>query len=311
MRLGVTVSLIGRGRATSLDELTQQIGTMAASGFDSAWLAQISTLDALTALTVVGLSVPDIELGTAVLPVYTRHPVAMAQQALTTQAAIGGRLALGLGLSHQVVVEQSWGIAFERPANFMREYLEVLQPLLRGESVDFAGQQLKVRTQLTVPDGQPPSVLLAALGPRMLRLAGESSDGTITWMAGPRTIEEHVAPTLRAAASAAGRPAPRIVVSLPICVTDDVAGARARAARNFERYGQLPSYRAMLDREGAAGPADVIVVGPEADVERQLARLEAAGGTEFVASVFGSGAEQDRTWQFLRSAVAHGRRTPV
>jgi F420-dependent oxidoreductase-like protein len=255
--------------------------------------------------------VPEIELGTAVVPIQPRHPMALAQQALTTQAAIGGRLAFGIGLSHRPVVEGMWGLSFEQPAEYLREYLAILQPLLNGESVAFRGQRLVGQGQLSVPDAAPPSLLLAALGPRLLRLAGEQSDGTITWMVGPRTLESHVAPLLRQAAQAAGRPEPRIVVGLPVCVTDDEDAARTRAARNFERYGQLPSYRAMLDREGVAEPADVAIIGSEREVERALGGLESAGATDFNATVFGSADEQALTLALLAAMVAHGRGAPI
>jgi len=253
--------------------------------------------------------VPGIELGTGVVPIYGRHPMALAQQSLTTQAAIQNRLTLGIGLSHQVVVEQRWGLSFERPAAYMREYLSILQPLLRGEAVAVRGERLTCEGQVSVPGATPPSVLLAALGPRMLRVAGEQADGTLTWMTGPKTIAAHIAPILNEAAEQAGRPRPRIVVGLPMCVTDDIDSARSRATRIYERYGQLPSYRAMLDREGAAGPADVAIVGSETEVEQQLAALERAGATELCASVFGSTEQKERGYALLRSLVANGRRT--
>lgn len=311
MRIGINVAAVARGRPLGLDELIQQVATRAEQGFVSAWFAHTSGFDALTAIAAIGRAVPGVELGTAVVPVQPRHPMALAQQALSVQAAVDGRLTLGIGLSHQPVVEGAWGLPFERPVEYLDEYLCILQPLLDGQAVDFDGRRLKGRGQLSIPETPAPPVLLAALGPRMLRLAGERSDGTITWMVGPRTLESHVAPALRSAAEAAGRPAPRIVVGLPMCVTDDVPAARARAARTFERYGQLPSYRAMLDREGAAGPSDVAIVGSEADIERELARLEGAGATDFNANVFGSAEEQDRGFAVLRSMVTHGRGAAV
>ncbi|HEY3059456.1 MAG TPA: TIGR03564 family F420-dependent LLM class oxidoreductase [Chloroflexota bacterium] len=312
MRFGVMVdaSAPGGGSA-SVDQLVGQVAARANDGLSSAWFANVFGVDALTIVAVTGRAVPSIELGTAVMPVYTRHPMAMAQQALTAQAAIGNRLTLGIGLAHQIVVEQRWGMPWERPAEYMREYLAVLQPLLRGEAVGIRGERLSGEGQLTIPGAMPPPVLLAALGPRMLRLAGEQADGTLTWMAGPKTIANHIAPNLNEAASAAGRPQPRIVVGLPLCVTDDVDGARHRATRIYERYGQLPSYRAMLDREGAAGPADIAIVGSESEVEHQLNALERAGATDLCASVFGSAEQKERGYSLLRTLVAHGRGTPV
>jgi F420-dependent oxidoreductase-like protein len=248
-----------------------------------------------------------VELMTAVVPVYTRHPVAMAQQGLTTQAAVNGRLTLGIGLSHQRVVETVWGMSFHKPVEYMREYLAIMQPLLQGQPVQFVGQRFKTEAPALSIPAQPPSVVLAALGERMLILAGEQTDGTALWMVGARTLAAHVTPIITSAARSAGRKTPRIIVGLPICVTDDPAAARARAAKNFALYGQLPSYRAMLDREGAEGPADVALIGPESEIERQLVEIEQAGGTEFNASVFGSADEQRRTLEFLKSRVTNVR----
>jgi F420-dependent oxidoreductase-like protein len=311
MRIGVIVNPSAAGRPASIDQLVEQVATFAQRGFHKAAFANIFATDALTVIAVAGRFVPAIELETAVVPVYTRHPVAMAQQALTTQAVVGGRLTLGIGLSHRPVVENVWGLPFERPVEYMREYLAVLQPLLHEQKVAFAGRHFRSQAQLTIADASPPSVVLAALGERMLRLAGEVTDGTSTWMVGPKTLASHITPIITEAARNAGRPAPRIIVGLPICITNDAEAARARAERAFERYGQLPSYRAMLDREGAAGPADVAVVGSESEVERHLTDLERAGGTEFNASVFGSAEEQQRTFEFLQTRVAHVRSAAV
>src|SRR5712691_8350222 len=311
MRIGVGTNQSVRGQAATVDELIEQVEHHARHRFDKAVFAQLSGVDVLTIIALAGRVVPDIELETAVVPIYPRHPVALAQQALTTQAAIDGRLTLGIGVSHRPVVENVWGLSFERPVEYMREYLAILQPLLHGQSVAFAGRRFKSQIQLAVPEIAPPSVVLAALGERMLRLACEQTDGTATWMVGPKTLASHVTPIITEAARNAGRPAPRIIVGLPICITNDVEAARARAARAFERYGQLPSYKAMLDREGAANPADVAVVGSEADVERQLAEIERAGGTELDANVFGSAEEQQRTFEFLQTQLAHVRSTPV
>ena len=312
MRIGInTNASAGGGRPVLLDQMVEQVARLADLGFATAAFAQLSAMDVLTVIAVVGRSVPRIELETAVVPIYSRHPVALTQQALTVQAAVGGRLVLGLGLSHRPVVEGRWGLSFERPVEYMQEYLGILMPLLRGEPVEYAGKRLKANTQITIAGSSAPSVVLAALGERMLRLAGELTDGTALWMVGPKTLEEHIVPTISTAAQAAGRPAPRIFVGLPICVTDDAGGARERAARSLGFYGQLPSYRAMLDREGVEGPADVMLVGNEREVERQLARLEEAGGTDFTASPLGSADDQRRTVQFLQAMVAHGRSTPV
>jgi F420-dependent oxidoreductase-like protein len=283
-----------------MGELTARLQRAADDGFGSAWMANIFGLDALTALAVAGNRVPGIEVGTAVVPTYPRHPVTLAQQALTTQAAVQGRLALGIGLSHQVVIERMFGYSFERPARHMREYLAVLLPLLRDGKVGFDGETVKAHVGLTSPREHPVPVLLAALGPQMLKLAGTETDGTVLWMTGPSTIANHIAPTITAAAKQAGRPAPRIVCSLPVCVTDDPAAALERAGNMFSIYGQLPSYRAMLDREGAGGPADVAIVGSEDDVTKRILAVGDAGATDFVAAEFSGGPEGERTRALLK-----------
>src|SRR5712691_2421672 len=169
MRIGVGINQAARGRAVTIDELIEQVATYARHGFDKAVFAQLQGPDVLTVIALAGRVVPDIELETAVVPIYPRHPVALAQQALTTQAAIGGRLTLGIGLSHRPVVENVWGLSFERPVEYMREYLAILQPLLHGQSVAFGGRRFKSQVQLAMPEIAPPSVTLAALGERMLR----------------------------------------------------------------------------------------------------------------------------------------------
>jgi F420-dependent oxidoreductase-like protein len=312
MRIGINANhSAGGGRPASLDQMIEQVARIGDQGFATIAFAQLSGLDVLTVIALAGRSVPRIELETAVVPIYTRHPTALAQQAISVQAATGGRLLLGIGLSHRITVEQRLGISFERPAEYMQEYLAILMPLLRGEAVNYAGRRLKAQAQLTVAETPPPSVILAALGERMLRLAGEQTDGTALWMVGPKTLASHVTPTITRAAREAGRSAPRILAGLPICITSDPAAARERAARSLANYNQLPSYRAMLDREGVDGPADVMLVGSETEVERQLARLEEAGATDFTAQSIGSADDHRRTFEFLSAQVAHGRSTPV
>ncbi|MEU6714775.1 TIGR03564 family F420-dependent LLM class oxidoreductase [Nonomuraea sp. NPDC046802] len=282
-----------------IGDLRDQIGQAAAMGFSSAWLSNIFGLDALTALAAAGAQGPAIELGTAVVPTYPRHPAVLAQQAMTANAALGGRLALGIGLSHKVVIEDVFGYSFERPGRHMKEYLDILIPAGRGEHVTYDGETLKADLKLTTPGAGFP-VLVAALGPRMLKLAGTVADGTVLWMTGPKTVAEHIAPTINAAAAEAGRRPPRIVCALPIAVTDDREAAVRRADEIFEVYGQLPSYRAMLDREGAATPGEAAIIGDEETVLATLAELERAGVTDFVGSPF---ANRERTLNLLVSAV--------
>ncbi|MHB1595132.1 MAG: TIGR03564 family F420-dependent LLM class oxidoreductase [Streptosporangiaceae bacterium] len=302
MRIGT--SLPDPGGADALTVLRDELRKAADDGFSSAWLANIFGLDALTALAVAGSAVPGIEVGTAVVPTYPRHPAALAQQALTATLALGGRLTLGIGLSHKIVIEDMYGYSFDAPAIHMSEYLSVLLPLLDGQRAAFQGTTLRAGIGLSTPRPYAVPVLLAALGPRMLRLAGERTAGTVLWMTGPATVRDYIVPTISAAAQAAGRPAPRVVCTLPVCVTDDPDAARARAARVFEIYGQLPSYRSMLDREGAAGPADVAIVGDEDSVASQIAALADYGVTDFVAGEYASGADRERTRTLLKALIS-------
>ncbi|HVV36282.1 MAG TPA: LLM class F420-dependent oxidoreductase [Acidimicrobiales bacterium] len=290
MRTGVFLAADG-----TLEQLGEGLADVAERGFDSAWLPNIFGFDALTAIAAVGNRGPGIEIGTAVIPTYPRHPMMLASQALTTQAAIGNRLALGIGLSHQIVIENMFGYSFDKPARHMKEYLQALLPLLAGEPVNVQGETLKAVGQLSVAGAQRPPVLLAALAPTMLKLAGGVADGTVTWMTGPATVGDHIVPSITAAAEAAGRPAPRTVVALPTMVTNDVDEAKARASKVFVVYGGLPSYRAMLDREGAAGPADVVIAGDEATVRKAIDGVRDAGATDFVAVPFGNAEENART----------------
>ncbi len=284
MRIGVLLDT-----EQSLDGLVGQAVSRRDAGIGSVWMSQIFGYDSLTALAVVGREVPGIELGTAVVPTYPRHPVMLAAQALTVQAASGGRLTLGIGLSHQLVIENVFGQSFDKPARHMKEYLSILVPVLQGEQVTFVGETLSASTFGPLDIEAPaPDVLVAALGTAMLHIAGRLASGTVTWMTGPATIESHVVPTINAAATDAGRPQPRIGVGLPVCVTTDQAAARATASELYAMYGHLPSYRAMLDREGAAGPADVAVIGTAAEVGGRLRQLADIGTTDFVGAPFGT-----------------------
>lgn len=302
MRIGLHAGVSSRAQ-NAIDDLLDRARTVADAGLHSMWLPQLFDVDALTAIAVIGREVPNIELGTAVVPTYPRHPMVLASQALTAQAASGNRLALGIGLSHQVVIEGVFGYSYAGPVRHMREYLSILVPLIREGTVSFEGQTMKAKPfgTLRIPGAEPCPVLVAALGPAMLKLTGEMADGTITWMAGPKTLESHIVPLITEAARASGRPPPRVVVGLPVCVTDDPDKARETAAKTFIIYGQLPSYRAMLDREGAEGPADVAVVGDEDAVAAQLRTIAEMGATDLAAPPFGSTEERRRTLDLLSS----------
>jgi len=287
MRLGVFVETSrSKGGADALASFVEEVRGAAERGFPSVWSPQVFGFDALTALTVAAREVPGVTFGTAVVPIYGRHPMHLFQQALTTQIAAGGRLTLGIGLSHQPVVENMWGYSFEKPARFMREYLEVLGALRSSGAVAFTGESLKAQGSVAVPDGFDLPIVVAALGSTMLSIAGRLAEGTVTWMVGPQTVSDHIVPTISKAAADAGRMPPRVVMALPVAVTDDESSAREKAASVFQVYGFLPSYRAMLDREGAGGPADVAIVGSKQHVQSSIQALEERGVTEFVTVPF-------------------------
>lgn len=301
MRIGIMSGAGGPG--DTIDALVARGREVERRGFATLWMANIFSLDAILTLAIVGRETKRIELGTAVVPSYPRHPMAMAQEALTANQAAGGRLALGIGLSHRIVIEDMFGLSYDKPARHMREYLQVLQPLLRGEQVKFSGEVYRVAGGLGVA-APPPALLVAAMGDAMLKLSGELADGTVLWMTGAKTVRSHVAPKITAAARAAGRKAPRIAAGIPIALTNDPAGARQWAATNLVVYGQLPSYRAMLDREGLAGPADLALVGDEKALDAGLAQLRDAGVTDFVASIVPSDPGADaRTLDYLQSKL--------
>lgn len=303
MRIGL-VSTVFSDPAATLDELVADARRCEQEGFQFLSLPNIFGLDAIGTLAIAGRETTTIELATGVVPAPPRHPFAMAQQALTAQAACGGRFVLGIGLSHKLVIEDLLGLSFEQPAKQMREYLEVLMPLARGEAASFQGDLYRVNAALSVPGGAPMPVIVAALGPRMLELTGELADGTATWMTGERTLGDHIVPALSRAARQAGRPQPRVIGALPICLASDAASAREAASKIFAMYGALPSYRAMLDREGAASPGDVAIAGDERALRDALGRLRDAGVSHFAASLFdGEPGATERTRAFLRDEL--------
>jgi len=309
MKIGIGIGEIAT-RPADLAGLAAEAKRAEDAGFASVWLANIFGVDAMTAATVCGLATKTIAIGTGVVPTYPRHPFAMAQQAASVSSATGNRFTLGIGLSHQIVIENMLGLSFAKSYSHMKEYLAVLGPLIREGKVQFEGEMYKVSAALKVPGATPCPIVIAALAPKMLALAGSVADGTITWMTGPKTLAEHIVPSVRQAASAAGRPAPRIVAGLPISVTDDAAAGRETAGKVFRQYGALPSYRAMLDREGAAGPADVAIVGSEAEVTATLDRMEEAGVTELLGAPFQTRKDDDsltRTWDLLVARAKRAR----
>jgi len=287
------------GASNTINDVIEVAKNVEAAGLDNVWLANIFSFDAITTLALIGRETQRIGLGTAVTPTYPRHPTAIAQQALTTAAATDNRFTLGIGLSHKLVIEDMLGMSYDKPAKHMREYLQVLMPLARGEQVNFEGEEYRVRGfALDIPNVERLPVVIAGLGPVMLKLAAELADGTNTWMVGPKTMQSHILPSLHDA----GRADPTVVAGMPIVLTTNVDQARAAIAQNLTIYGQLPSYRAMLDREGVAGPADIAIVGDENTLRGEIKRFEDMGVTDFNAAIMNTeDGAYDRTLDFLAS----------
>ncbi len=307
MRIGINFS-----NTTMLDSVEPVLDSARqcdADGFAHWWLPQAGYLDALTVFAAVAPHAPRIEMGTAVIPTWLYPPHTLAAKAHTAASLIGPRLTLGVGLSHQAVVEKRLRMAWERPVRHAIDYLEVLNSMLGEGRVDYDGEIFAANGRYAVFSEHQPSVLLGALGPQMLAVAGRLASGTVTWLTGPKTIRDHIRPTIRDAAERAGRPEPRIVASLIVTVTDDEDGVRARHATNLAGYGSLPSYRAMLEREGAETPADVCLVGNEDSVLEQLGNLASAGATDFAAVEVGTNPqEKQRTRALLKKAAASERK---
>src|SRR3984957_3901007 len=280
---GVGGEVIGTPMAPS--DVVEQGVQAEAEGFGSAWTVHFSRgLDALDILAVAGSRTSRIDLGVGIVPTYPRHPLALAQHAATVQALCGGRLTLGVGVSHRPVIEELHGLTYTRPAAHMREYLSVLVPLLRDGSVRYRGTFYQVDGGFVVPGTSPVPVLVGALSPLMVQAAGELADGVVTWLAGPRALGDQIVPRLHAAA--AGRPSPRVVAALPMAVCPDVGLARRTADEVFARYTGFDNYRKLLEREGVPSPGYLAITGAEPEIERQLARLADLGVTELWPIIF-------------------------
>jgi F420-dependent oxidoreductase-like protein len=306
MRIGL---MIGPERGRYRRKVAQLAADAAAAerdGFTSIWVPQIpGDFDAFTAITLMGQATERIELGTAVLPIQTRHPIAMAQEVLSVQAVCEGRFTLGIGVSHAWVIEGQLGLSYERPARQMRSYLEVLNPALRGPGqVDVENEGYRVHSPMDVTDHGPNPVLLAALAPVMLRVAGEHASGTILWLADERAVAEHVVPRITKAAARAGRPAPRVVAGVPIalCANDEVDAARDWANRALGHSEFCPSYQQLLDRGDARSEGDLLAAGDESAILKRLQAFREAGATDLAVRVLPLGSDRE-------SRIASKRRT--
>jgi len=307
MQIGCGIGTEAIGVPAPPEILADEAGRAEELGFGSAWCVHFSRgIDSLSALVGAGLQTSRIELGVGVVPIYPRHPVALAQQAATVQALIGGRLTLGVGVSHRPVTETMFGLPYTEPANYMREYLSVLRPLLRVGKVSFEGDFFTVDAEFTVLGTSPVPVLVGGLSGNMVRVAGECADGVVTWLAGTKTLSERIVPGVNAAAKEADNGFPRVVAALPVALCDDARAAREAANEVFARYGGLVNYRKQFDREAVAGPGDVAVVGTEAQIRAQLEDLQEIGVSDFWPVVFpvGGSGSVARTRAAL-AAISH------
>ncbi|HEY8527561.1 MAG TPA: LLM class F420-dependent oxidoreductase [Acidimicrobiales bacterium] len=304
MRIGLMVGP-ERGRYRSKIDRMRSDGRWAEeAGLATVWVPQIpDEFDALTAAALIGAETSRIEIGTAVVPIQPRHPIALAQAALSVQAVCEGRLSLGLGVSHHWIIGEMLGLPYEKPVATMAAYLDVLEPALRGPGqVDVENDMFRVHNPLDITDITPNPLLLAALGPRMLRLAGERTDGTILWMADEKAIGSHIAPRITAAAEAAGRPAPRIVAGIPICLCrdDEVDTAVARTNRILAEAEVSPNYQRLLDQGDAENVGDILAAGSEAAIEKRLRSFADAGVTDVSVRVVPIGENRDELLASMR-----------
>src|SRR4051812_49064114 len=304
MRIGLT------GGGQTVDKVVHQAKRAEADGFTSLWYASVVTGDPLVAIALAGRETARIELGTAILQTYPCHPLLQANRAASVVDAMGrSGFTLGIGPSHEPLIRGVFGLSYDHPGRSTEEYLRILAPLLRGEQVDLDGEDWTAHTQgRAVAPPHPVPVLVSALGPRLLRVAGELADGTVLWMAPPKAIETHVVPKVNAAAAAAGRPTPRIVAGLPVAVHDDEAEARSAAVTYSTAYAGMANYQRILEIGEKAAPADAAIVGDEKAVTAQLQALLDAGATDIWAAVFPVGedkrASRQRTTDLLKTLVA-------
>lgn len=302
MRMGIN----GSGRLLTHGVAGVRAGMVEAeaAGMDTYWVAQIGLIDALTVIGAHGDTGSSMEIGTAVISTWERHPHMLAAQALTTQALIGDRLIVGIGLNHQPSVEEQLKMRWEKPIRHMRDYLAILGDLLREGRASHHGEVWSFEGEGARPSQPVPKVMVAALGDQMLRLAGGHTDGTILWCVGPKTIESHIAPRINDAAAAADRPAPAIVCSIPVWVTDDPAPAREFLGTILANYSVLPSYRAMMDIEGVEGLGQLSLVGSEAEVTDAIEAIAASGATDFTPAPMGGNPDEEaRTMAVIESFV--------
>lgn len=300
IRVGLTYGAMSPSRDDDREDLLAFAQQVEALGFSTLWMPSEFSWDVMVALSAVVDATDRLELGSTALPIFSRHPVLMAQEALSLSTVCGGRFTLGLGLSHKMIVEEIMGLSYDRPVAHMEEYLSVLVPLLNRELSRHQGERYRVSVELSVPGEYGVPLVVSASGRHMLKLAGQYADGVHAWLVGIRSFQSHVMPCLTRAADEMNRKRPRVIVGLPIAITDDVARLKQQIDTQYEFQGLMPSHRSMLDREGAERVSDIALVGSEDEVEEKIRAFAEAGMTDFNGSIVGSDEEAlARTFDFL------------
>lgn len=295
MRIGLLIDDHNR-RIEELGPLTQAAES---NGIERIWFSQLFGWDVLTLIGALAPYTSTVRFGVSIVPTYPRHPIALAMQALSVQSLTGNRLLLGIGTSHPPIIEGMHGLSMDRPADHMREYVQALQALMSGEPADYQGERITARASLRVAGAKPPELILAALGPRMLSIAGEHASGTVTAWVGPELIESYIVPRIGKAAAEAGRRRPSVIAGVCVAVTEHPDITRRRVKEQFPTVGELPAYRAVLDRAGSAGPEETVALGDESEVAHQLDLYAAAGATEIAIAPVGTPEEKARTIAFV------------
>ncbi|WP_328605262.1 TIGR03564 family F420-dependent LLM class oxidoreductase [Amycolatopsis sp. NBC_00345] len=305
MTIGITLPA---GQPAGVDELIGQARQAADAGVGSVWFSQQPlSYDAIALAGLAGREVPGLAVGTSVVPLYPRHPLVLASAARTADAATGGRFTLGLGLGAQAFHQPIYGVEYPPPIRHLREQLTVLRQVFSGEAVDFAGETLDVHTA-DAAGAADVSIIVAAMGPQALRVTGELADGTLPFLAGPRTLAEEIVPTLTKAAERAGRPAPRIIAAVPVVVTGDVAAVRQTAAAELGFYSTIPSYQKVLATAGVDHAAQLALIGDEETVAAGVRQYYEAGATEvlFAQTGLNGTADRERTWRLAGALNSSG-----
>jgi 5,10-methylenetetrahydromethanopterin reductase len=306
MRIG----LVSGAPQHTLSELVADAAKARNDGMASYWISPDTSVDVLTAIAVIGHSVPDIELGASVDPTFLRHPMLLAMQASTVQQAVNGRLLLNIAPPMPRNRQSFSGYIYEQPLSHTRRVVTVLRQLLKGESLDDQGRSMAVRGRIEVKNVAPP-ILLSAFKSRMLKFAGGYADGIVTWMVGQKTLASYVVPRVKQAALLAMRPAPRIMAAVAVCVTDDDSTAIEAARVALEDFGALATYRTMLDREGVMSPHDLMVSGDEAQVREGLLKFGEAGATDLLVVELCPDAESARRTRKLLTSIIRSCNRPA